>query len=210
MVPLDFDPDTKYQYSNAGINTAARIIEVVAGQRFEQFLDERLFGPLGMKDTTFWPTDEQVTRLAKSYKPGDGNKGLAETTITQVYYPLTDRTERYPMPAGGLFSTAADLARFYQMILNNGEANGRRILSLAAVKQMTTRQTPENLKNSYGFGFQTGGNTIGHGGAYSTNSHIETDRGLILIWLVQHAGFPGDGKTAQETFRRAAIEAFGK
>jgi CubicO group peptidase (beta-lactamase class C family) len=210
MVPLDFDPDTKYQYSNAGINTAARIIEVVAGQRFEQFLDERLFGPLGMKDTTFWPTDEQVTRLAKSYKPGDGNKGLAETTITQVYYPLTDRTERYPMPAGGLFSTAADLARFYQMILNNGEANGRRILSLAAVKQMTTRQTPENLKNSYGFGFQTGGNTIGHGGAYSTNSHIETDRGLILIWLVQHAGFPGDGKTAQEAFRHAAIEAFGK
>jgi hypothetical protein len=57
---------------------------------------------------------------------------------------------------------------------------------------------------------QTGGNQIGHGGAYSTNSHIEKDRGLILIWLVQHAGFPGDGKTAQETFRRSAIEAFGK
>jgi CubicO group peptidase (beta-lactamase class C family) len=209
MQPLDFDPDTKYQYSNAGINTAARIIEVVSGQRFEQFLDERLFGPLGMKDTTFWPSDEQVARLAKSYKPGQGNKGLAETTITQVYYPLTDRTERYPMPAGGLFSTAADLARFYQMVLNNGEASGRRILSEAAVKQMTSRQTRENLRNSYGFGFQTNGNAIGHGGAYSTNSHIEKDRGLILIWLVQHAGFPGDGKTAQETFRRAAIDAFG-
>lgn len=209
MQPLDFDPDTKYQYSNAGINTAARIIEVVSGQRFEQFLDERLFGPLGMNDTTFWPSDEQVARLAKSYKPGQGNKGLAETTIIQVYYPLTDRAERYPMPAGGLFSTAADLARFYQMVLNNGEASGRRILSEAAVKQMTTRQTREDLRNSYGFGFQTNGNAIGHGGAYSTNSHIEKDRGLILIWLVQHAGFPGDGKTAQEAFRHAAIEAFG-
>jgi CubicO group peptidase (beta-lactamase class C family) len=209
MLPLDFDPDTKYQYSNAGINTAARIIEVVSGQRFEQFLDERLFGPLGMKDTTFWPSDEQVARLAKSYKPGPGNKGLAETTITQVYYPLTDRAERFPMPAGGLFSTAADLARFYQMVLNKGESSGRQILSAAAVNQMTTRQMAESLKNSYGFGFQTGGNQIGHGGAYSTNSHIEKDSGLILIWLVQHAGFPGEGKTAQETFRRTAIDAFG-
>ena len=205
MLPLDFEPDTKYQYSNAGINTAARIIEVVSGQRFEQFLDERLFGPLGMKDTKFWPSDEQVARLAKSYKPGMGNKGLAETTITQVYYPLTDRAERYPMPAGGLFSTAADLARFYQMVLNGGELHGRRYLSQAAVTQKTTRQTPENLQQSYGFGFQTGGNQIGHGGAYSTNSHIEKDRGLILVWLVQHAGFPGDGKLAQEAFRKAAI-----
>jgi len=210
MLPLDFEPDSKYQYSNAGINTAARVIEVVTGQSFEQFLDERLFHPLGMKDTTFWPTSEQVERLAKSYKPGPGNKGLEETTITQLHYPLTDRAERDPMPAGGLFSTAADLARFYQMILNRGQLDGRRYLSEVAVEQMTTRQTPASLQQSYGFGFQTGGNAIGHGGAYSTNSHIEKDRLLILIWLVQHAGFPGDGKTAQDAFRRAALESFPK
>jgi CubicO group peptidase (beta-lactamase class C family) len=210
MLPLDFEPDSKYQYSNAGINTAARIIEVVTSQPFEQFLDERLFRPLGMKDTTFWPTSEQVARLAKSYKSGPGNKGLEETTITQLHYPLTDHAERYPMPAGGLFSTAADLARFYQMILNRGQRDGRRYLSEAAVQQMTTRQTPASLQQNYGFGFQTGGNTIGHGGAYSTNSHIEKDRGLILIWLVQHASFPGDGKTAQDAFRRAAWESVAK
>jgi len=210
MLPLDYEPDSKYQYSNAGINTAARIIEVVTDESFEQFLDERLFRPLGMKDTTFWPTSGQVARLAKSYKAGPGNTGLEETVITQVHYPLTDRAERYPMPAGGLFSTAADLARFYQMILNGGQLDGRRYLSAGAVEQMTTRQTPAKLQQSYGFGFQTGGNTIGHGGAYSTNSHIEKDRGLILIWLVQHAGFPGDGKTVQDAFRRAALESFGK
>jgi CubicO group peptidase (beta-lactamase class C family) len=210
MLRLDFEPDTKYQYSNAGINTAARIIEVVTGQSFEQFLDERLFRPLGMKDTTFWPTSEQVARLAKAYKPGPGNKGLEETTITQLHYPLTDRAERYPMPAGGLFSTAADMGRFYQMILNRGQLDGRRYISEKAVEQMTSRQTPANLQQSYGFGFQTGGDTIGHGGAYSTNSHIEKDRGLILIWLVQHAGFPGDGKEAQAAFRRAALESYGK
>jgi CubicO group peptidase (beta-lactamase class C family) len=210
MLPLDFEPDSRYQYSNAGINTAARIIEFVTSQPFEQFLDERLFRPLGMKDTTFWPTTEQVARLAKSYKPGPRNKGVEETTITQLHYPLTDRDERYPMPAGGLFSTAADLARFYQMILNRGQLDGRRYLSEVAVEQMTTRQTPASLQQSYGFGFQTGGNAIGHGGAYSTNSHIEKDRLLILIWLVQHAGFPGDGKTAQDAFRRAALESFPK
>jgi len=210
ILPLDFEPDTKYQYSNAGINTAARIIDVVTGQSFEQFLDERLFRPLGMKDTTFWPTSEQVARLAKSYKPGAGNKGLEETAITQLHYPLTDRAERYPIPAGGLFSTAADLARFYELILNRGQLDGRRFLSEKAIGQLTSRQTPDSLRQSYGFGFQTVGNTIGHGGAYSTNSHIEKDRGLILIWLVQHAGFPGNGKDAQDAFRGAALESFAK
>ena len=98
MPPLEFEPDTKYQYSNAGINTAGRIIEVVSGMRYEKFLDKRLFGPLGMKDTTFWPTSEQVARLAKSYKPGPGTRGLEETTITQLHYPLTDRASAIPCP----------------------------------------------------------------------------------------------------------------
>jgi CubicO group peptidase (beta-lactamase class C family) len=154
MTPLDFDPDSKYQYSNAGINTAARIIEDVSGMSYERFLDFRLFGPLGMIDTTFWPSDEQVGRLAKSYKPGANNTGLEETTITQLHYPLTDRVNRYPTPAGGLFSTASDLARFYQMILSGGQLDGRRYLSEFAVKQLTSRQTPEKLPNNYGLGLR--------------------------------------------------------
>jgi CubicO group peptidase (beta-lactamase class C family) len=210
MTPLDFEPDTKYQYSNAGINTAARIVEVVSGMSFEKFLDERLFQPLGMSDTTFWPNDAQVARLAKSYKAGPNSQGLAETTITQVQYPLTDRTNRYPMPAGWLFSTAADLARFYQMLANGGQLNGRRYLSAEAVQQLTTRQTPADLPTSYGFGFSTGGDRFGHGGAYSTNSYFDSKQGLIFIWLVQHESFPGKGGESQEAFRRAALEAFAK
>ncbi len=208
MTPLEFEPDSKYQYSNAGINTAARIIEVEAGMSFERFLDERLFQPLGMKHTTFWPSDEQVARIAKSYKPGPGNKGLEETTIGQLYYPLTDRTQRFPMPAGGLFSTAHDMARFYQMLVNGGELDGKRYLSKTAVKQLTSRQTPPELPQSYGFGFCVSDNTFGHGGAYSTNSFADTQRGLIFIWLVQHAGFPGEGGKAQGVFRQAAIDTF--
>ncbi len=210
MTPLEFEPDSKYQYSNAGINTAGRIIEVVSGMPFEQFLDERLFQPLGMKDTTFWPTEDQVARIAKSYKPGAGKQGLEETTISQLYYPLSDRTQRFPMPAGGLFSTAHDVARFYQMLLNRGELDGKRYLSETAVEQLTSRQTPPELPTSYGFGFSVSETTFGHGGAYSTNTTADTQRGLILVWLVQHAGFPGEGAKAQGVFKNAALESLGK
>lgn len=208
LTPLEFDPDSSYRYSNAGINTAARVIEVVTSKSFEQFLDERFFQPLGMRDTTFWPTTEQAARIAKSYKSGPANKGLEETPISQLHYPLTDRTERFPMPAGGLFATARDLSRFYQMLLNGGELEGKRYLSEASVKELTRRQTPATVKESYGLGFGVSATTFGHGGAYSTNTVAETDRGLILVWLVQHASFPGAGGQSQEAFRNAAHTAF--
>src|SRR5687767_12966095 len=119
MLPLEFEPDSKYLYSNAGINTAGRIIEVVSGLRYEEFLQQRLFGPLGMKDATFVPTVAQLQRLAKAYKPTADKKDLEETPITQLAYPLED-PQRQPMPAGGLFCTAADVAVFCQMVLRGG------------------------------------------------------------------------------------------
>jgi CubicO group peptidase (beta-lactamase class C family) len=208
MMPLQWEPESKYQYSNAGINTAARVLEVVSKMKYEDFMQKRLFDPLGMKDTTFWPNEEQVARLAKGYKPDASKEGLDETTIGQLTYPLTDR-HRQPMPAGGLFSTAADVARFCQMILNGGEWDGHRYVSEAAVKEMTTRQTPAGLKENYGLGWSTGG-SFGHGGAMATNMSIDPGRGLILVYLVQHSGFPGDGAKAQGAFRQAAEKIYGK
>jgi CubicO group peptidase (beta-lactamase class C family) len=204
--PLQTEPGTKYAYSNAGINTAGRIIEVVSGMPYEEFLDKRLFGPLGMKDTTFWPNEEQLTRLAKSYKPNKEKNGLEETTVTQLKYPLSDR-KRYPVPAGGLFSTAEDVGRFCQMVLNGGTFKGKRLLSEEAVRQMTSKQTGDALKDNYGLGWSTGA-TFGHGGAYSTGMTIDPKRGLITVWMVQHAGFPGEGGKSQGAFRKAAEDAF--
>jgi CubicO group peptidase (beta-lactamase class C family) len=206
--PLLFEPGTNYQYSNAGINTAGRIIEVVSGMPYEVFLDKRLFGPLGMKDTTFWPSEEQLTRLAKSYRPNKEKNDLEEITIGQLKYPLSDR-KRQPMPAGGLFSTAGDVARFCQMVLNGGSFQGKRVLSEAAVKEMTSKQTGDAVKQSYGLGWSSG-STFGHGGAQSTNMSIDSKRGLIFVWMVQHAGYPGDGGKSQGAFRKAADERFGK
>ena len=207
MLPLEFEPDSKYSYSNAGINTAGRIIEVVSGMPYEQFMDQRLFEPLGMKDTTFWPNAKQLRRLAKSYKANAAKNGLEETTITQLRYPLSDRT-RQPMPAGGLFSTASDVARYCQMILNGGVLDGKRYLSEAVVKQMTSKQTSDAVDTKYGFGWSVGDGEFGHGGAYATNMTVDTKDGLVFIWMVQHADFPGNGAKSRDAFMQAAKGTF--
>jgi CubicO group peptidase (beta-lactamase class C family) len=211
MTPLTFEPDSNYAYSNAGINTAGRIIEVVSGMPYEDFLDKRLFAPLGMNDTTFWPSEEQLTRLVKAYKPNADKTGLEETTVGQLTYPLNNR-KRYPMPAGGLFSTAADVGRFCQMVLNGGTCEGKRILSEESVKQMTSKQTGDAVKAGYGFGWSTGGDTCGHGGAFSTDMTIDRKQQLVLVYMVQHAGYPNadEAKKIVPTFRQAAKEKYAK
>jgi len=94
------------------------------------------------------------------------------------------------------------------MLLGGGQLDGKRILSEESVRNLTHRQTPPALKDSYGLGFSVGETFFGHGGAYSTDSRADTGRGLIFVWLVQHAGFPGEGEKAQGAFREAAIKAF--
>jgi len=95
------------------------------------------------------------------------------------------------------------------MVLNNGMVNGRRILSEAAVKQMTSRQTPPDLKDSYGFGFSVGGDgSCGHGGAFATNMTIDRQHGLILVWMVQNAGTPAEWRQCEGDFRQWALKNF--
>jgi CubicO group peptidase (beta-lactamase class C family) len=210
MTPLQTEPGTKYQYSNAGINTAARIIEVVSGQKYEDFMQERLFGPLGMKDTTFWPNEEQAARVAKSYRPNMEKTDLAEFKISQLIYPLSDTARRYPMPAGGLFSTANDVALYCRMLLNGGELNGKRFISEDSLRELSTRQTPETVKESYGLGFSVSPDSFGHGGAHATNMEVRPKKGIVIVWMVQHAGFVGDGGKAQGVFKNWAVEKLGK
>jgi len=201
------EPGTKSKYSNAGINTAGRIIEVVSGMSFAKFLEERLFKPLGMNNTTFYPTKAEIENLAKSYKPNQAKDGLEEITISQLKYPLDD-PDRRPMPAGGLFSTANDLSNFYRMMANTGTFNGKHVLSENAVKTMTSDQTGE-ANAHYGFGLGTDGKSFTHGGAYGTNSRYDRERRIVTVFLVQHAGWAGNGKTILPEFQKAATEAYG-
>lgn len=210
MTPLVFEPGTRYAYSNAGINTAGRIIEVASGQRYAEFMQRRLFDPLGMVNTTFWPTPSQLDRLAKSYKPGAKDVGLEEIRITQLKYPLSDHS-RQPMPAGGLFSTARDVGRFCQMLLQGGTYRGKRYLSEKAVNEMTHRQTAKNIPESYGFGLAVDREGFSHGGAYSTQMWVDKRRGLVLVLMVQHAGFPnGAGGRINDAFQQAAFRKYAK
>jgi CubicO group peptidase (beta-lactamase class C family) len=209
MTPLDSEPGTKYKYSNAGINTAARVVEVVGGMPYEDFMQKRLFDPLGMTDTTFWPTERQSKRIAKSYKPNAAKDNLEEIKIGQLTYPLSEHSNRYPMPAGGLFSTAGDTVKFCQMLMNHGTFNGKKILSEDAVKQMTMKQTGDLVKDNYGFGLSCGEGSFGHGGAESTEMTVDIRHGIITVWMVQHAGFPLDGGKCKDIFKKAAVEKFG-
>ncbi|MBI5774626.1 MAG: beta-lactamase family protein [Verrucomicrobia bacterium] len=225
LTPLLFEPDSQYLYSNAGINTAGAIIEAVSGMPYAEFMEKRLLKPLGMKDTTHTPNQSQIKRLAKSYKPNKDKNGLEETTVTQLLYPLDD-PRRQPMPAGGYFSTADDVAKFCQMLLNGGTLHGRRVLSENAVRAMTTVQSGDaRIKNAianYGFGLKITAadsaapdalspGSFSHGGAYATQMWMDARRGLAVVFMVQHAGYPADGaKKINPTVLNAAFAGSGK
>jgi CubicO group peptidase (beta-lactamase class C family) len=181
--PLESQPGEKYSYSNEGFNTAGRIVELVSGMPFEAFLQKRLFTPLGMTDTTFWPNKDQLQRLAQSYE----SSSLRAVPIDQLAYPLDDRGHRFPIPAGGLFSTAEDVARFCQMMLNDGVFQGKRYLSEKSVRLITMKETGESIEKAYGFGWNVGPGFYEHSGAYKTDMKVDVKRGLIVVLMVQHA-----------------------
>ncbi len=203
LEPLLHQPGTTYLYSNEGTDTAGRIIEIVSGMPYEKFLQDRLLGPLGMKDTTFRPSSAQLGRLVKSYKTNSETKQLEEITIPYLTYPL-DLAERYPAPGGGLFSTAADVVRFCQMLANGGTLGGKRYLSQEMVRQMTTKQTGDGVGEKYGFCLKTEADGVfGHGGAFQTSMTV--DHGVIRVFLVQHTGKWAEGDPGSDF--NAAVRA---
>jgi CubicO group peptidase (beta-lactamase class C family) len=169
-------------------------------------LQERLFDPLGMSDTTFWPTEEQASRLVTGYQPNKNKSALEPARRV-----LSDRS-REPTPAGGLYSTAADMAKFCQIILNQGTASGRRYVSPERVNHMTRRQTADGIPESYGFGWTIREGLASHNGAWKTNMTIDSETGLITILMVQVAGWRDEaaGKKIEPAFRKAALELFAK
>jgi len=221
--PLKFAPGSKWEYCNSGINTLGRIVEVVSGKPFATFLQQRLFDPLDMDDTTFWPSRRQLKRVAKPYQAGPSG-ALVEGSIFFLKGPLPDRT-RTPFPAGGLFSTASDVARFYQMMLNGGVWRGKPLLSLAAVTELTRPQTGELRTGfvdgmSFGYGFAVvkesnagvtrmlSPGTFGHGGAYGTQVWADPKRDLILVLMYQWSKVPNaDASPMREAFQDAAVQA---
>ncbi len=224
--PVAFAPGSKWVYCQSGINTAGRIAEVVSGEPLEKLMQKRLFGPLGMKDTTFYLTEKQLPRLAKSYKRTD----MGELELTDIRFlggKSPTSVDRFPAPNGGLFSTAADYARFCQMVLRDGELDGKRYLKPETVKLMTTIQTAD-LKtgftpgNGWGLGWcvvrepqgitaTLSAGAFGHGGAYGTQAWIDPGTKRIYILMVQRANFPNsDASEVRRGFQEAASSALSE
>jgi CubicO group peptidase (beta-lactamase class C family) len=223
--PVAFEPGSKWSYCQSGINTAARIVEVVSGQSFPDFLQQRLFGPLGMKDTTFYLNDDQVPRLATSYQRTD-KKELKPVPLMILGSKSPTSRDRLPLANGGLFSTAPDYANFCQMILNGGEANGKRFLKPESVRLMTTVQsgdvktgfTPGNgwglgwcvIREPQGISAMLSPGTFGHGGAYGTQFWIDPLKKRVYVLMVQRANFANsDDSPVRRGFQETAASALG-
>ena len=220
-VPLLFEPGSKWQYCNSGIDTLGRVIEVVSGESFEAFLKKRVFDPLSMKDTVFYPTPEQMKRLAITYKKADGK------LVPDMKLIGLPEKPRHPIPAGGLVSCGADLAKLYRMMLNQGELNGKRILSAKAVAEMSRTQTGDLETGfvpgmSFGYGWAVvkepkgvtamlSPGTYGHGGAFGTQGWIDPKRGMFVILLIQRSDLPnGDASPMRRTLQELAVKAIEK
>ena len=216
---LAFEPGSKWQYG-PGLSVAGRVVEIVSGKSFDQFLSERIFEPLEMTQTGFHPTDEQLQRLALLYQPTADKTDLERGT--HWLYEVTSETT--PNPSGGLYSTAGDLVRFYQMVLNGGDLNGKRILTAEAVKHMTSLQSGDLVTgftpgNGWGLGFclirepqgatdMLSSGSYGHGGAFGTQGWIDPKSEMIFVLLIARQNFAGgDGNDIRADFQRLAAGA---
>jgi CubicO group peptidase (beta-lactamase class C family) len=198
--PLAFDPGSKWMYSNTGIAALARVIEVVSGTPFEKFLSDRIFTPLGMKDTYIYPPKEKFGRMPTAYILKDG-KPLKYTADPLGEGAMKFRVgAKYPLPEGGLYSTATDLFMLYQMMLNRGQYNGVRILSPASVDAMTRVHTGDLATNAPGNGYGLAWavakdsaalapvGSYGHGGRYGTYCFIDPAKDMMGIFLIHREG----------------------
>jgi CubicO group peptidase (beta-lactamase class C family) len=231
--PMQYEPGEKWKYTQSGINAAARVVEVVSGMTFDAFVQKRLFDPLGMPNTTFYPTDEQRARLATAYAKNN-DTGALESVPPR---PEFGQRNRPPQGNGGLYSTGPDYARFCRMLLNGGTLDGRRYLSAAAMKFLTTPQTADlptgffqndtygNRGANYGWGIATcilraphegvaamlSPGTYGHGGAWGTQAWIDPVKGVAYVLMVQRSNFPNsDASDVRRDFQQAAAGGLAK
>jgi len=203
--PLQWQPGDKYQYGNQGMNIAARIVEIVSGMAYEDFLQKRFFDPLGMAETTFWPSEAQVARLAGAYGPNKEKNGYARGAVGFLTKPFWDRAHRFPEAGGGLFSTTHDILRYGLMLANDGELEGKRYLSHAAMEELQKEQTGATKVN-YSLGYHLRNGMFGHDGAYGTDLSVNPKTGMVAVFMIQCTS--GDQWAARDLFLKTATEVF--
>jgi CubicO group peptidase (beta-lactamase class C family) len=199
-VPLDFQPGSKWQYSAlAGIETLGRIVEITSGMTFDQFLQKRIFEPLSMKDTAFFPSDDRLPRVVTLYE-------RKPTGLSRTDTPSWLATKTLFSGGGGLWSTPEDYMQFAQMLVNNGQLNGKRILSPRTVDLMASNHVGDlysgvgqRLKGM-GFGLtvevvmdgvsanrRESNGSFGWDGAFGTHFWVDRKEQLVGLLMVQES-----------------------
>ena len=217
-LPLKYHPGTRFEYS-VSVDVQGRLVEVLSGMPFDEFLRKRIFEPLKMADTGFYVPESKLHRFAQIYRPTEGNKGIEPRGGELV-------TRYTAKPAllsggGGLVSTASDYLCFCQMLLNEGELNGVRLLSRKTVELMTIDHlaaTGVERGGGYGFGLgfavaadlaRSGLNgSLGEynwGGAAGTRFWIDPREKMIGIYMVQI--LPHAGLLYGDTFKLLAYQS---
>ena len=208
--PILFEPGTRQQYSNVGIDIGAAVVERVTGKRWEDFLKERVFLPLGMKDSGFWPTKEQLEKKVEMYTCRKGKPAVWTEHDRSMQRPYSD-DRVFPSAGAGLWTTARDQLKFYKMLMNLGVGeNGARILKEETVKSILAVSTRPQGLGGYSLGLSApvkdGENEwFGHGGAWGTNCMVNWHKKQLKLWAVQLRGGPRPWDGARE---KAANEFF--
>jgi CubicO group peptidase (beta-lactamase class C family) len=211
-IPLAYQPGEGWVYS-VSVDIQGYLVEKLSGQAFPEFLRERIFEPLGMKDTAFFVPKEKLDRLATVYS-WDPRASALNASPRE---PSVSDAPGLPSGGGGLFATASDYLRFTQMVLNGGELNGARLLAPSSVELMRTNHVAEHVKNGkfgigiyrmqpgLGFGYDFAileeprklGSTAGAGtflwdGIAGTWFWIDPTNDVIFIGMIQRrGGVPG-------------------
>jgi len=193
---LEFQPGSRWTYSpQAGFDTLGRIVEITSGQPFDQFLRQRLFEPLGIKDAAFYPTPELEPRMVTAYQLDPKGKAAKNPNSGGM------QSKVYFMGSGGLITTAEEYAKFAQMLVNGGELNGKRLLSPRTVAYMSSVHASDTLQGrtpGEGFGLsvrvvhsavasgaRVSDGSFGWSGAYGTHFWVDPKEDLIAVMMIQ-------------------------
>ena len=192
---LEFQPGSRWAYSaQAGMDTLGRIVEIASGMPLDQFFQQRIFDPLGMKDIAFWPSEAQWPRVASVYNRNNN-------ALQKNQNPNGMSSNVYFMGSGGLISTAEDYIPFGMMLANGGELNGKRLLSRKTVEMMSAMHVPDTLPGrsageGYGLsvrvvtnhaarGTMLSDGTYGWSGVYGTHFFVDPKEQLVGVLMVQ-------------------------
>ncbi len=209
---LLFEPGTRAQYSNVGIDVAGAVVEVVTGMRFEEYLKKTLLDPLGMTETTFYPSEKQLEGKIELYKVKGGQKAKWVKDLPSMQRPYGD-DRVFASCGAGLWTTVRDQLKFYKMLMNLGVGdNGARILKEETVKGLLAVSSRPAGLGGYSLGLSAPEKDgedkwFGHGGAWGTECNVNWHRRQLKMWVIQETGEPRpwvkDWRKCADTFFKA-------